>query len=90
MKRPWSLSQAVILLGKPNKTLSAFWATKTKERENMGCKDCKKDGTLARGLGDTLARVINNWTGIEPCDGCDKRKEKLNSWFPYRDRTLDT
>ena len=56
----------------------------------MSCKDCKKDGTLARGLGDTLARVINNWTGIEPCDGCDKRKEKLNTWFPYRDRTLDT
>ena len=56
----------------------------------MGCKDCKKDGDLARGLGDTLARVINRTIGVEPCDSCDKRKEKLNKWFPYRDRTLDT
>ena len=50
----------------------------------MSCKDCKKDGTLARGLGDTLARVISNWTGIEPCDGCNKRKETLNQWVPYK------
>jgi len=50
----------------------------------MSCTDCKKDRTLARGLGDTLARVINNWTGIEPCDGCDKRKDTLNKWIPYK------
>ena len=49
-----------------------------------------KEDNLARGLGDTLARVINRATGIEPCDSCDKRKERLNSWFPYKDRTLDT
>ena len=55
----------------------------------MGCKDCKKDGSLARGLGDSLARVIHDWTGIKPCDNCDKRKERLNKWFPYS-KTLDT
>ena len=56
----------------------------------MGCKDCKKDGNLARGLGDTLARVINRATGIEPCNSCDKRKEKLNQWFPYTKKEMDT
>jgi hypothetical protein len=50
----------------------------------MGCKDCKKDGSLARGLGDTLARVIHDWTGIEPCEGCNKRKDTLNRWIPYK------
>ena len=56
----------------------------------MGCKNCKKDGTLARGLGDTLARVINNWTGIKPCSGCNERKDTLNSWFPYTKKEMDT
>ena len=56
----------------------------------MGCKKCDKEKTLARGLGDTLARVIHNTTGIEPCDGCNKRKEKLNKWFPYTKKEMDT
>jgi hypothetical protein len=51
----------------------------------MGCKKCdEKKDNLARGLGDTLAKVIHDTTGIEPCDGCNKRKEKLNKWFPYK------
>ena len=52
----------------------------------MGCKNCDKesDGSLARGLGDTLARVINSVTGIKPCADCDKRKETLNKWIPYK------
>ena len=52
----------------------------------MGCKDCNKedDGNLARGLGDTLARVIHNFTGIKPCSGCKDRQETLNSWIPYK------
>ena len=49
----------------------------------------KKDDSLARGLGDTLARVINRATGIEPCGACDKRKDALNKWFPYQ-KDLDT
>ena len=44
----------------------------------------EKKQTLARGLGDTLARVINRTTGIEPCGACDKRKDTLNKWFPYK------
>ena len=44
----------------------------------------EKKQTLARGLGDTLARVINRTTGIEPCGACDKRKDALNKWFPYK------
>ena len=48
-----------------------------------------KKPTLARGLGDTLARVNNRTTGIEPCGACDKRKDTLNKWFPYQ-KDLDT
>ena len=50
----------------------------------MGCKKCDKDPTLARGLGDTLARVIHNYTGIKPCSGCKDRQEILNKWLPYK------
>ena len=49
-----------------------------------------KKPTLARGLGDTLARVINRTTGIEPCDSCNKRKESLNRWFLYTKKEMDT
>ena len=49
----------------------------------------EKKQTLARGLGDTLARVINRTTGIEPCGACDMRKNALNKWFPYQ-KDLDT
>jgi len=48
----------------------------------MACKDCNKKG-LDSGVGDTLARLIAGFTGIKPCEGCNKRKEKLNSWLPY-------
>ena len=50
----------------------------------MGCKDCNKDNTLARGVGDTLARVISNYTGIKPCSGCTDRQDTLNRWIPYK------
>ena len=52
----------------------------------MGCKDCDEDTDLARGVGDTLAGIIHNYTGIKPCDGCKKRQSKLNKWFPYKRR----
>ena len=45
--------------------------------------------TLARGLGDTLARVINRTMGVKPCGACDERKDTLNKWFPYQ-KDLDT
>ena len=47
-------------------------------------------GENARGLGDTLARVIKRTTSIEPCDDCNKRKEKLNKWVPYFSQEIDT
>ena len=50
----------------------------------MGCKKCDEDPTLARGVGDTLARVIHNYTGIKPCSGCKDRQETLNRWLPYK------
>ena len=50
----------------------------------MGCKDCNKDNTLARGVGETLARVISNYTGIKPCSGWEDRQEKLKKWLPYK------
>ena len=50
----------------------------------------EKDEPRSRGFGDTLARVIHSTTGIEPCDNCTRRKEKLNKWFPYTKRSVDT
>ena len=52
---------------------------------SVRCKDCNKDsdGSLARGLGDTLARVIHSYTGIKSCSGCKDRQETLNRWIPY-------
>jgi len=37
----------------------------------------------SRGLGDTIA-TITRAMGIRACGGCDKRREKLNHWVPYR------
>ena len=42
MKKTSRLLQAAILLGKLNKTPSAFWATKTKEREINGLQRLQK------------------------------------------------
>ena len=50
----------------------------------------EKDESRSGGLGDTLARVIHSTTGIKPCDNCTRRKEKLNKWFPYTKRSVDT
>lgn len=33
------------------------------------------------GVGDVIATITES-VGIEPCDGCNKRKEKLNKLFP--------
>jgi len=35
-----------------------------------------------KGLGDLIA-AGTSVIGIEPCDGCNKRKEKLNQLFPF-------
>ncbi len=35
-----------------------------------------------KGLGDVVA-TITEAVGIEPCEGCNKRKEKLNQLFPF-------
>jgi len=37
----------------------------------------------SQGLGDTVAKVTR-FFGIEPCGGCNQRKELLNRWFPYQ------
>lgn len=34
------------------------------------------------GLGDAVEKVTTT-LGIEPCDGCNKRKETLNILFPF-------
>lgn len=36
----------------------------------------------SRGLGDTIANVTHFFR-IEPCDGCEIRREALNEMFPY-------
>jgi len=35
-----------------------------------------------KGLGDVVAKITEA-VGIEPCEGCNKRKEKLNQLFPF-------
>lgn len=34
------------------------------------------------GLGDVISKITET-VGIEECDGCKKRKEKLNKLFPF-------
>jgi len=34
------------------------------------------------GLGDVIANITTA-VGIEPCEGCNKRKEQLNRLFPF-------
>lgn len=38
------------------------------------------------GVGD-LIKKITSFMGIEPCDECERRKEKLNSMFSFLKRT---
>ncbi len=42
----------------------------------------------ARGLGDTVKRVIDTVTGgkLKPCGGCQRRREWLNRVVRYRKR----
>jgi len=41
-------------------------------------------GLVSKGLGDTVAKVIHAVTGIEPCEACRRRRDRLNEMFPYR------
>jgi hypothetical protein len=41
----------------------------------------------SRGFGDTIAS-ITKWFGIQPCGGCESRREVLNRWLPYRKASL--
>ena len=36
----------------------------------------------SEGLGDTIKKLTSA-LGIEPCEGCRKRADKLNQRFPY-------
>ena len=42
----------------------------------------KKKAAPSKGLGDTIAK-ITKWAGIEPCESCKKRQNKLNKLIPY-------
>ena len=35
-----------------------------------------------KGIGDTIASITSA-IGIEPCEGCDKRKDALNNLMPF-------
>lgn len=63
-------------------------------------KKKKALGTESRGLGDTIAKVtellmidelaqkLAEMAGKEDC-GCERRKEKLNELFPYKNKQED-
>ncbi len=42
----------------------------------------------SRGFGDSVAKVIKTVSGgrIKPCGGCQKRRQKLNEIFPYKEK----
>jgi hypothetical protein len=42
----------------------------------------RKPKPKLKGLGDVVEKVTTA-IGIEPCDGCEKRKEVLNKLFPF-------
>ena len=42
----------------------------------------KKATPRSKGLGDTIAKVTK-WAGIEPCESCKKRQNKLNKLISY-------
>ena len=54
---------------------------------DFDCPHGKPWGFLppARGLGDTVERVIKKVTfgRVKPCGGCRKRRNKLNKMVPY-------
>ncbi|TFZ11488.1 hypothetical protein C6Y54_18115 [Bacillus cereus] len=37
------------------------------------------------GLGDVIKHITST-VGIQPCDGCNKRADKLNSWITFSGR----
>lgn len=45
--------------------------------------DIPMPGMTFNGLGDHLAAVTKK-LGIEPCEGCDQRRQKLNTMFPAK------
>lgn len=58
--------------------------TKTAAEEiDLTSKENQSDQTLpTSGLGDVIAKVTTA-LGIEPCEGCEKRKQSLNSAFHW-------
>jgi len=44
------------------------------------------DDGQSRGLGDTIKKVIDKVTRgkIKPCNGCNKRRQRLNKLLPYK------
>jgi hypothetical protein len=44
-----------------------------------------------KGLGDTVHRAIDKFTGgmFGGCGGCKKRKQALNQWMPYNNEPLN-
>ena len=42
----------------------------------------------SQGLGDTIKKITSKF-GIKPCEGCEKRANKLNDKFPYGNKQID-
>ena len=38
----------------------------------------------SKGVGDTIAKVTKLF-GLKPCKACQKRQERLNKRFPYKE-----
>jgi hypothetical protein len=45
------------------------------------CSQCTAYDGPARGIGDVIAKVAKA-VGIKPCEGCEKRRAKLNAKLP--------
>ena len=53
------------------------------EKKSKGLGDTIEKITTATGI-KKIVKTVNNITGKD-C-GCDKRKKKLNKWFPYKNK----
>ncbi len=43
---------------------------------------------LIKGFGDTVASLIDRFTNIKPCAGCQQRKDFLNKILPYESKAI--
>ncbi len=68
--------------GKASRNIKGIDNESEKEAESGSDKGIQGTEEL-KGLGDVISKVTEA-VGIVPCEGCLKRKDFLNVWFPFK------